>query len=199
MNTRHILAAAALALTGATASASPSVFNDMPSTMSRAEVLAQVDQQRAEGRTLRANDTYGAAEASSTVATAGVTTREEVLSELVAARASGEFDARGEVYGSFTWTQFGNVEQELPEQASVAAARIEAENAAALAAATPSAADASIMTSYEQNQPVSYESSTDGEPVVLWVPLDGEAITLQPGEAVLLVPGEQQIAAPDAE
>ena len=196
MNSRHILAAAALALTGVAASASPSVFTDMPSTMSRAEVLAQVDQQRAEGRSLRANDAYGAADSQLTDASASVTTREEVLADLEAARASGEFDSRGEVYGSFAWTQFGNVEQPLPEQASVVAAREEAEAAAALAAATPIESDPSVIGGL--NQPAASEASMSSEPVVLWVPVDGQAITLQPGEAVLLVPSNEA-AVPDAE
>lgn len=194
MNTRHILAAAALALTASVASAAPTVFDDMPSTMSRAEVLAQVDQLRAEGRSLRANDAYGTVDTG--MIPASTTTRSEVLAELEAARASGEFDSRGETYGNFAWTQFGNVDQPLPEQASVVAAREEAEAAAALAAAAPSD-DAVVASSLELNMPVSTDASMATEPVVLWVPMDGEAITLQPGEAVLLVPSEQ--TAPDAE
>lgn len=192
MNSRHILAAAALALTGVAASASPSVFNDMPSTMSRAEVLAQVDQLRADGRTLRANDAYGSVDAPTTITASAPMSREEVLNELVAARASGEFDARGETYGNFAWNQFGNVEQPLPEQASVVAAREEAEAAAALAAAS---AEEQPVAAY---QGLSSDMSATSEPVVLWVPIDGEAITLQPGEAILLMPSGE-VSAPDAE
>lgn len=190
MNSRHILAAAALALTGVTASASPSVFNDMPSTMSRAEVMAQADQLRADGRMLRANDAYGTVDAPTMITSGAALSREEVLDELVAARASGEFDVRGEVYGNFAWNQFGNVEQPLPEQASVVAAREEAEAAAALAAAAAE----------EQQRLASQGSVTDAadDSVVLWVPIDGEAITLQPGEAVLLVPSNAAVI-PDAE
>lgn len=193
MNSRHILAAAALALTGVAASASPSVFNDMPSTMSRAEVLAQVDQLGADGRTLRANDAYGTVDAPTTITSSSPVSREEVLNELVAARASGEFDARGETYGNFAWNQFGNVEQPLPEQASVVAAREEAEAAAVLAAAT-AAQEQPMLAS----QGLSADMSVTSEPVVLWVPIDGEAITLQPGEAVLLVPSDE-VSVPDAE
>ena len=191
MNSRHILAAAALALTGVAASASPSVFNDMPSTMSRAEVRAEVEQLRADGRSLRANDAYGTVDAATMVTSSAPVSREEVLNELVAARASGEFDARGETYGNFAWDQFGNVEQPLPEQASVVAAREEAE--AAIAAAT-SAPEQPMLAS----QGFSADTSMTTEPVVLWVPIDGEAITLQPGEAVLLVPGDE-VSVPDAE
>jgi hypothetical protein len=193
MKSRHLLAAAALALTGAAASASPSVFTDMPSTMSRAEVLAQVDQHRAEGRSLRANDAYGAAPGAADIGSSGLS-RDEVLNELVAARASGEFDSRGEVYGNFVWTQFGNVEQPLPEQASVVAAREEAAAAAAIAAATLDEPSALATNGLSE----SADPSMAGEPVVLWVPLDGEAITLRPGEAVLLVPSDE-VSAPDAE
>lgn len=183
MNTRHMIAAAALALTGVAASASPTVFTDMPSTMSRAEVLAQVDQARAERHAFRHNDDYGAGDMAriDSTATASVTTRAEVLAELEAARRSGEFDARGEVYGDFAWTQFGNFEQPLPEQA----------------ASVDASAAESVMSSYQPASTAVPAEATMSEPVVLWVPLDGEAITLQPGDAVMLVPSDEP--APEAE
>jgi Domain of unknown function (DUF4148) len=190
MNTRHMIAAAALALTGVAASASPTVFTDMPSTMSRAEVRAEIEQARAEGLLLRHNDAYGAGDARDDDVSASATTREEVLAELEEARRSGEFDVRGEVYGDLAWTQFGNIEQPLPEQAGSAAGQ---------AATQPDTAAGPVMSSYQPAATDMPASSDMAEPVVLWVPLDGEAITLQPGDAVMLVPAEQSLDAPDAE
>lgn len=213
MNSRHMIAAAALALMGATASASPSEFSDMPSTASRAEVLAEA---RADARGFRANDSYGSVDSANV---ASATTREEVLAELAAARASGEFDVRGEVYGDVGHTKFGN----LPARTTVAAAEpalivayadietplpIASESASVITETTagqvidevvegPSLSEplgeplsAPIMPVSDTMPNTAILESSVTEPVVLWVPIDGEAVTLRPGEAVLLVPSD---------
>lgn len=204
MNTRHIIAAAVLALTGAAASASPSVFNDMPSTMSRAEVQAQIEQARAEGRLFRANDAYGAGEEIHTAAdtAASPLTRDQVLAELAAARTDGELDVRGETYGNFSWNQFGNIEQPLPEQASVVAARetaanlarAQAEEEARVAAAKQEAESQMAAAQQGAESEPSIDSMSAQAPVLLTVPSDSPSITLNPGDSILLVPSQPQAA-----
>lgn len=217
MKSRHMIAAAALALMGAAASASPSEFTDMPSTASRAEVMAEA---RAESRGFRANDSYGTVDSANV---ASVVTREEVLAELAAARASGELDVRGEVYGDLAHTQFGNLRAatnvaaaepdlivasaDISPNTSAEATPMVSEDGSLIITETadgqvidePSANDLLNEPLSEPLMPVSERSSDAAilqssvtEPVVLWVPIDAEPVTLRPGEAVLLVPSDDQ-------
>lgn len=225
MNSRHMIAAAALALMGAAASASPSEFTDMPSTASRAEVMAEASHANIQGRHFRANDSYGTVDSANL---ASVTTREEVLAELAEARASGELDVRGEVYGDLAHTQFGNLNAARSTPAVVAVAEPEtllayADTSAATSSSTTpeglvytessytpftgdaplaepalTATDADAMTAPNDAAGTPMLESSVNEPVVLWVPIDGEAVTLQPGEAVLLVPSDETLV-PTAE
>lgn len=106
-------------------------------------------------------------------------TREEVMAELANARATGELDARGELSGDIGDTKFGN----LPQH-----------NIAFVEQAGQQEAQPLAWSDTVRPQGESFDSSSDS--VVLWVPEDGEAVTLQPGETMLLVPVDE---APDAE
>lgn len=78
MNTKHIIAAIAVAFVGASAFASEATeFKDTPSTLSRAVVKAELARAQATGELNRASALYGYVEP----AIASVRSREEVRAE----------------------------------------------------------------------------------------------------------------------
>ena len=89
MNTKHIIAAAAIAFLGTGAFASEATqFTDTPSTLSRAVVKAELARAQAAGELNRASALYGYAEP----ATASVRTRAEVRAEAIKAARDHSFN-----------------------------------------------------------------------------------------------------------
>jgi len=88
MNTKHILAAAAIAFLGSGAFASEATQFDIPAgTLTRAEVKADLARAQAAGELNRASALYGYAEP----VVASVRTRDEVRSEAIQAARDHNF------------------------------------------------------------------------------------------------------------
>ena len=101
MNTQRFIAAAALVLTAAaagTAFADETGYVQTTSTLSRAEVLAELARARAAGEVNQPGESYGQFRVNEVKST---TTRAEVLAELTRARAAGEVPQTGEDYALF--------------------------------------------------------------------------------------------------
>jgi Domain of unknown function (DUF4148) len=89
MNTKHIIAAIAIAFVGGGAFASEATeFKDTPSTLSRAVVKAELARAQAAGELNRVSDLYGYFEP----VVASVRTREEVRAEAVKAAHDHSFN-----------------------------------------------------------------------------------------------------------
>lgn len=98
MNTQRFIAAAVLALTAAGgAFAAETAYVETGSTLSRAEVQAELARARAAGEVNQPGEAYSLFRANEVKST---TTRAEVLAELARARANGEIQA-GEAYALF--------------------------------------------------------------------------------------------------
>jgi hypothetical protein len=90
MNTKHIVAAVAIAFAGTGAFASEATeFKDTPSTMSRAAVKTELARAQAAGEIGRASALYGYFEP----VAASVRTREEVRAEAVRAAHDHRFNS----------------------------------------------------------------------------------------------------------
>jgi Domain of unknown function (DUF4148) len=89
MNTKHIIAAAAIALMGTGAFASEATqFTDTPSTLTRAEVKAELARAQAAGELSQPSALYGYAQP----VTASVRTRAEVRAEALQAARDHSFN-----------------------------------------------------------------------------------------------------------
>ena len=101
MNTQRFIAAAALVLAAATAGtayAGETAAVAATSTLSRADVLAELARARAAGEVNPPGESYSQFHVSELKST---TTRAEVVAELARARAAGEVPQAGEAYDVF--------------------------------------------------------------------------------------------------
>lgn len=106
MNTKTLFAAAALALIGTAAIADEVRDHPTPSTLTRAEVRAELERARQDG-SLSVGESYGdvnaqiaAAKAPANGSRATQLARVDVVRDLNAARANGSLAMAGEAYGS---------------------------------------------------------------------------------------------------